>query len=378
MKEDWRTGRDVDLTSSLYLGFNHPWNALRPWATLTIGKPFAIGETSLSRDLGRRLASLTGCEDAVLGTSTFHIFWDLFQTILPEGAEIFVDAGAYPIARWAVQCARARRSHVATFGHHDASALSAALRRCCHGKRRAIVVTDGYCTSCGRSAPLRQYHAAVSGTAGVLVIDDTQALGVLGQSPDHLHFAGAGGGGSLRHLELTASNIILVSSLAKGFGAPTAVLCATREYIRAFRTESETRLHCSPPSNADLRAVENALRLNAAYGEALRLRLRGLVGRFRRNLLHTGLTVRGGAYPMQSILLPTAVAVRVSAGLKRQGVRTLLQGPCRGDGLAVTAIVNARHTLCEIDRASRLIAKTVTRCMSRRTQSPQLADTRSR
>ena len=49
--------------------------------------------------------------------------------------------------------------------------------------RQPIVVTDGYCPSCGRPAPVRAYADLVRGTGGYLVLDDTQALGVLGAAP---------------------------------------------------------------------------------------------------------------------------------------------------------------------------------------------------
>ena len=49
-------------------------------------------------------------------------------------------------------------------------------------------------------------------------------------------------------------------------------------------TLGETRVHCSPPSVANIRAAAHALELNRTCGDALRLRLAGLVGRFRTAL----------------------------------------------------------------------------------------------
>ena len=58
------------------------------------------------------------------------------------------------------------------------------------------------------------------------MLDDTQALGILGEGPTKSNPYGIGGGGSLRWHDVFGPHIIVGSSLAKGFGAPLAAFAA--------------------------------------------------------------------------------------------------------------------------------------------------------
>ena len=45
------------------------------------------------------------------------------------------------------------------------------------------MVADGFCPGCGQPAPLTDYLQLIQQRGGLLVLDDTQALGILGHSP---------------------------------------------------------------------------------------------------------------------------------------------------------------------------------------------------
>jgi 8-amino-7-oxononanoate synthase len=117
----------LDFTSALYLGLNHAHAELRPWVQLSLGKPAALAPLPGSEAIADRLADLIGCERAVLGTSTLHLFWDLLGLLSRERIAVYVDAGSYPIARWGVERAWARGALVRGFRHHAAHALQRAL-----------------------------------------------------------------------------------------------------------------------------------------------------------------------------------------------------------------------------------------------------------
>src|SRR5690349_17762756 len=108
-----------DFTSALYLGLRHPIASLAPWPALSSGRPAALGESRDVAELAASFASLAGCEAGVLLPSTLHLFFDLFAS-LPRRSTYFVDAGAYPVARWGVERVAARGSAVRTFAHYDA------------------------------------------------------------------------------------------------------------------------------------------------------------------------------------------------------------------------------------------------------------------
>src|SRR5262245_16301008 len=230
---------------------------------MTAGVPSALAEPPISAALERDLAELTGTQRALLARSTLHAFCDLFGSLAGETSSIHIDAGAYPIARWGAERAAAKGVPVRTFAHSDPEALNRQLRAA--GGRYPLlplVVADGLCPGCGGAAPAAEYLEILRPHGGRLVLDDTQALGIVGRSPSPCAPYGRGGGGTLQQAGIADPGVLLVGSLAKGFGAPLAMVGGCRAMIARLKTEGETRVHCSPPSFADLHAAERALRLN--------------------------------------------------------------------------------------------------------------------
>src|SRR4051794_20071925 len=184
-----------DFTSVLYLGMHHPHDALRPWRHLTSGRPEALEPRWRSERLAERFAHLTGHEAAAIGSSTLHLFWDLFDALSGAGAAIHVDAGTYPIARWGIERVAAKGVRVVPFPKHDAGALEANLAR--HsGAARPVVVADGLCPLTGQPAPLAAYGELCRAFGGVLVVDDTQGIGLFGRNPSRCEPYGEDGAGT--------------------------------------------------------------------------------------------------------------------------------------------------------------------------------------
>jgi len=348
----------LDFTSALYLGLRHESESSRPWAQLTAGVPAALATPPLARTVAAGLADLTGVERATLARSTLHAFWDLFGILPRDDTAIYVDASAYPIARWGVERAAARGVPVHVFAHHDPTDLWRRLTANAVSRRRPLVVGDGLCPGCGALAPLRDYLHRAREFGGRLVVDDTQALGILGHSPGPEDPYGLGGGGSLRRHDVDGTHVLLVSSLAKGFGVPMAVLAGSTGEIARFERESATRVHCSPPSFADLHAAERALEVNRSSGDLLRRRLARLVRRFRDRIRGLGLRAAGESlFPVQSLVMPRESDASVlHRRLQRRGVRALLYKPACRPRTMVGFIITALHTPAGIDRAVEAVA----------------------
>ncbi|MBR1149667.1 aminotransferase class I/II-fold pyridoxal phosphate-dependent enzyme [Bradyrhizobium sp. JYMT SZCCT0428] len=340
----------LDFTSALYLGLRHPSPSLRPWPALTTGKPAALQSSRVSAAIAGEFAALVGCERATPLASTLHLFWDLFGLLARDRVRIYMDEGSYAIARWGVERAAARGVPVREFPHRDATALSDLIKQDRRSKRRPVVVADGFCPSCGNAAPLPEFLQCVAPQQGYVVIDDTQALGVLGEQ----------GGGSLRWQSVRSPDVIVGSSLAKGFGAPMAMLAGSAGLIRRFEAESDTRVHCSPPSIATLRAAEQALDVNRSHGERLRRYLALLVCRFQAGLRAIGLVADGGPFPVQT-LQPAGIAAEVlRARLLRRGIRTVVVRRCREIATRVAFLITALHRHSDIDMALEAIAQAMT------------------
>src|SRR5262249_38151737 len=162
------------------------------------------------------------------------LFWDVFQVLAMEPIRIYLDAGAYPIARWGVERVRAHGVPTAHFQRHDPAALAALLRRHHRGNRRPVVVTDVLCPATGRTATIAEYPHLIRALGGVLIPCDTQGLGILGRPPGATGPYGRGGGGPLGWDGLPGAGLLVGSSLAKGFGVPLAVLAGSQYVIARF------------------------------------------------------------------------------------------------------------------------------------------------
>lgn len=349
----------LDFTRALYLGMCHPWAALRPWNSLTIGVPGALDSRVEVAQVARDLAGLMGLERGVLGRSTLHLFLDLFDLMSRRNVSVFVDSGVYPIARWAAKSA-ARTVPVATFRHLDADDLACRMKSNRSHAPRAIVITDGWCPRCGKSAPVRQYLDLVGKCGGWVVLDDTQALGILGRRNGEATPYGRGGGGLARWLGISKPGLIIVASLAKGFGVPTAILASGRAVVDDFEVHSRARVHSSPPSTADLRGAERALAINKSVGDELRKCLLQRVRFFRRRLRHVGLGAKGSLFPVQSLSVSKGLDLYVlHRRLTDHGVKALLLRRDPPHQMEIVFIINALQSFREIDRAVSIL----TRCL---------------
>ncbi len=350
----------LDFTSALYLGLRHPHATLKPWRSLTAGRPAALEPPPGAEAAEAELARLIGCERAVLATSTLHLFWDIFEVLADEGIAVFVDSGSYPISRWGAERAAAKGVPVYFFPQYDPATLERSLLRCRTAGLRPVVLTDGLSPATGRLAPLPAYLRLAQHYGGWLLVDDTQAFGILGRKLCKTAPYGCGGGGTPAWHGLRAAELIVASSLAKGFGAPLAVLAGSRELIATYEERSLCRVHCSPPSAAAVAAAAHAVQLNKTWGARLRHRLAQRVRQFRSLLHNFGIAVNGGLFPVQTPLI--AAAEEVHARLEAEGIRAVLHQARKNRPAQLSFLITAEHQPWEIEQTACSLAEIVHHC----------------
>lgn len=345
-----------DFTSALYLGLWHASGELRPWAQMTTGVPAAVRPVPGAAAVARELCSLQGCAEAELVTSTLHGAWDLGGMIDGRREAVYVDADVYPILRVAALRARIRGVTVRDVGHHE----PAALERSMYGdRRRPVVLVDGISPAAGGAAPLRAYLEVARRGGGLLVVDDTQAAGILGEPGGAVPAWGRGGGGSLPHHGLRrAPDVLLLTSFAKALGAPLAALGGSPELIERYRSGADTRVHCSPVSVAAVRALEHALVSNRDHGERLRWLAARAVVRFRRRLGELGVHADGGSLPVQALpQLPLKAAAALHRHLLAHGIYAVPQRRLAGAAGREVFVLTARTTDADVDAACKAVAR---------------------
>ncbi len=349
----------IDYTSSLYLNFRHPSRSLRPWSEFSKGMPAALAPPLGSLAVAHKLAQLIGCEHALLAPSTLHLFWDLFGKLPRKNFVIYADEGIYPIARWGVERAIGRGIPVQFFPHKDTNALLRMLTAGSYNSR-PLILSDSFFPSFGKPAPIEDYLQYARLFDGIVVLDDTQALGILGAHPSLGFPYGKGGGGMLRWSRSTSSRIIVISSLAKGFGVPIAVFAGGMDLVSDFESISETQVHTSPPSVASIYATEHALSINTKYGDAFRLRLAQLVMYFRNTMSEAGFTLYGGLFPVQTLRPIVGLsAEELYSRLLQQNIKTILHKGTAGTIAYVSFILTTRHSPNDIVKTIRIIKQLI-------------------
>ena len=336
----------ADFTSALYLGMRHAAHALPAWDALTLGKPAALEPVPGEPELGAALARLMDCEAACLLPSSLHLFWDLFGWLAAAPVGLLVDGAAYPVARWGAECARAQGVPLAFFSHGNPRPAAAQATRYRATGRQPVILADGYTPGDEGAPPLAAYAGIADAHGGLLVLDDTQALGILGSE----------GGGSVAAHGLAGAPVLAGASLAKGFGAPLAVLAGPRKLLGSFMAASATRVHCSPPSVTAVAAGSAALAANRRVGRLLRQRLHERIAQLRAALAAVGLACSGGAFPVQRVVLPPSCdGPALRGALSLAGVEVLLQGTTARPVL--TLLLRADHNAQQVAFAARTIGQ---------------------
>ncbi|HEX8659734.1 MAG TPA: aminotransferase class I/II-fold pyridoxal phosphate-dependent enzyme [Hymenobacter sp.] len=343
-----------DFTSALYLGRPELPPGLPAGLALSTGQPAALAEADLASWVGQAVAGRQGLEAGVLAPSSLHLFWDVFR-LVPRQGVVLLDEALYPVGRWGAERALLRGLPVVQFRTGDETQLRRLLHVYSQQGRIPWLVTDGWLMSAGRPAPLARYLDLLRPYPNaVLLVDDTQAFGVLGAGPTAAQPWGRGGGGSVAHAGLRGPQLLTITSLAKGLGVPVAVLAGSAARVAQFRQRSETRVHTSPASNVHAWLAAQALSRDAIRGEARRQRLLGNVRRFRQAMARAGWAPRGGWFPVQKLQLPHARAsFDLYRGLLQHGIRTLLlANSARPTVPDVAFCLRADHTAAQLRHVS--------------------------
>ena len=342
----------LDFASALYLGMRHPSAELGPWPSLTSGKPAALHHSPRATLLAERAAALQGCEAALLAPSTLHLAIDVLDYLRP-GHTLIADAALYPVLRWGLERAAGMGAIVRLFRHGDHAQAIALIRQAPRHRPPAVLcdATD----HCGRPQALSPLLAAIQARHGVLVVDQTQALGLLGHHPAAARPWGHGGGGLLRWAGLSAqAPVLLVASWAKAFGAPLATLAGPAALVSAIAAQGPTQDHCSTLSAAAIEAGLHALDYNRRNGASLRARLLRNLQLWQRALIelaHAGLQLapRWSWQPMQQLWLRTPALTRaLYQALRLQGLQCALLRRGQNDA-SIAVILRSDHAPMQIN-----------------------------
>ncbi|MCB0837896.1 MAG: aminotransferase class I/II-fold pyridoxal phosphate-dependent enzyme [Bacteroidetes bacterium] len=359
MQKKKKRKRNLDFSSALYLGNWQLDDQSFGVKGLSTGKPLIMAEPLASQMMAERLAGMQGLGSGLLYPSTLHLFWDLFNFFSLYPIAVFVDENAYPIARWGMERGKLKGKIIQPFAHRDVNSLKKIIGKFYSSGIKPIVVADGFCPQCGKASPLHSYLEIIQPLNGLLIIDDTQGIGILGRRPTSGNPYGYGGGGTLPWLGIQNENVLAGSSLAKAFGIPMAILGGSLKLISHIKRQSLMRVHCSPPSLLTVEGARQIFSLNKKEGDRRRSQLLKRVYLFQSGLKKHGIRTTRSFFPVQSLKgMNGSLIQAIFEKLKQEGIQCFLT---RNHVFhpEITFIIRSDHSLEEVEELANLIVKII-------------------
>ena len=344
-------GEVLILSSNNYLGLaaepavvDAGIEALRRFGAGTGSVRFICGTFTIHRDLEHALARFVGTEASMSYVSAWNANEGLTATVVREGDLVLSDALNHASIIDSMRLAKAiTKCTTAVFKHGDMDDLREKLRAN-RGAPRKMIWTDGVFSMEGAIAKLPDILEIAREYNAIVVMDDSHATGVLGET----------GRGTAEHFGLLGEVDVITSTLGKalggaagGFVAGSAALCD----MLTQRSRPQLFSNALPPTVAAsaLAAIEfieghpervRTLRENALY--------------FRERIVEAGFKPLPGETPIIPIIVgETADAIRMSDMLLDEGVFVTGFGyPVVPQGQArVRCQISAAHTRADLDYA---------------------------
>ena len=178
-------GEVIMLTSNNYLGLaDHPRiieaaeKAERDYGYGLASVRFICGTQTIHRELEERIAAFMSTEDTILYGSCWNANEGLFQTIAGEQDAIVSDELNHASIIDGVRLSKARKER---YKNRDMNDLRRALEAT-KETRHKVVMTDGVFSMEGSLAPLPEMVQLTREYGAFLVVDESHATGVLGQT----------------------------------------------------------------------------------------------------------------------------------------------------------------------------------------------------
>ncbi|MEE9577472.1 MAG: glycine C-acetyltransferase [Gemmatimonadota bacterium] len=340
-------GEVVNLCSNNYLGLcDEPavMQAVKEgvdrYGAGTSSVRFICGTFTVHRELEEQLADFLGTEASITYTSCWNANEGLFAPLLGEEDVLISDALNHASIIDGIRLCKAK---LKIYRHMDMNELAELLRGSREARHR-LVITDGVFSMEGEIAPLPEIRELCDRYDAIMVVDDSHATGVLGET----------GRGTPEHCGMHGEVDIVTSTLGKALGGMAGGFTASTRDVCDYLTQgSRTQLFTNavPPHSAC--GAIAAVRHLEAHPELV-ARLRESTAYFREGLLELGYRPIEGDTPIVPVIVgETADAIALSNQLLDEGVFVIGFGfPVVPKGQArIRCQISAAHDREHLDRA---------------------------
>lgn len=305
-------GREmVMLASNNYLGFSdHPKikaaaiKGIEEYGHGVASVRFLCGTQTIHRTLESRIADFLGMEDSILFSSCFAANEGLFASLFnePLGREnwqdvIYTDQFNHASIIDGMRLCRPKNTVKRIYKHMDISELARLLEEDKDKDYRLrIVITDGVFSMEGDLAPLPELIDLRDKYGLTLVIDDSHALGVIGET----------GRGTPEELGVMGKIDIITGTLGKAMGgAAGGFIAGDGELVTYLRQKSRpyTFSNSLPPSIV-MAAIEAFDLLD--NDSSIMAKLKENTEYFRKEIKILGFEILDGIHPIVPVMLGEA------------------------------------------------------------------------
>ena len=344
-------GDVIILSSNNYAGLSDEpavvaagTRALAQYGAGTASVRFICGTFDIHRELEAGLAQFVGTEASLSFVSCWNANEAVPATLLGEHDIVISDQLNHASIIDAIRLAKSiTKCQTAVYRHADLAHLDELLIGA-HDRRTKLVITDGVFSMEGAIAPLPELLELCRRHDAVLMVDDSHATGVLGDS----------GRVTAEHFGLLGQIDIITSTLGKALGGAAGGFVASSSAVCDYLTQrARPQLFSNAlPCTVAASALEAVRVLERDPGRIARLRENTRY--FREELIALGFKPLPGETPIIPVILgETAAAIRMSEMLLDQGVFVTGFGyPVVPQGQArVRCQISAGHSRDDLDQA---------------------------
>jgi glycine C-acetyltransferase len=265
------------------------------------------GLTELHHQLRRRLAHFLGAEDALIYSSCSTANAGVIDGLMREGDVIFSDEFNHASI---VDGCRISTAAKKVYPHKDLATLEGFLRDVGETRLR-MIVTDGVFSMEGDTAPLDKIVELCDEYGALIVVDESHALGVLGQR----------GKGTIEQYGVEGRIDVQTGTFGKALGgAGGGYVCGSQDLTDYLYHRSRSFIFTNALPPATVASALAALTILEEEPELVR-RLRDNTRYFRAGIETIGLQLLGGESPITPVLIgDTPKAYAMADRLLEDGV----------------------------------------------------------
>jgi len=334
-----------NFSSNDYLGLaNHPdvikafQHAAGQYGVGSGSAHLICGHSAEHHALEEELADFTGRQRALVFSTGYMANMGAIASLVGKNDEVFQDKlnHASLIDGALISGAQFKR-----YPHGDLKRLGQLLAQSTSKKK--LIASDGVFSMDGDEANVVELASMAQQSTSLLMIDDANGIGVLGQR----------GGGLLEKLGLNSQQVpILMATLGKSLGTAGAFIAGDEALIETLIQRARSYIFTTAMPSATMAATRVSLKV-CQQDTWRREKLAALVAQFRRGAEQLGLQLIASTTPIQPIILGSNQAVMLAA--ERLKKHNILVGAIRHPTVAkgserLRITFAASHTEQQLDR----------------------------